>query len=82
MIVREEQTKMIDEMRIGYGRLRDEEYKRAVDHDPHMKYKPVIDAKIQKLVSILKIDNDADFISAWVKYPFWEGRLNINLGSE
>ncbi len=68
------------ELQAGYGYLSDEEYQTEIGKD--MQHKPVLDAKVEKLVRLMKVDDDIDFISAWVKYPFWEGRLNVNLGAQ
>lgn len=45
-----------------------------------MQFKPVLDAKIQK-VQLIRPDDDADYVSAWVKYDFWEGRVWVSLGT-
>lgn len=66
------------ELHIGYARLTDQEYRRELGDN--MQYKPVLDAKISRLVDIIKADQDADFVSAWVKFDFWEGRLWVSLG--
>lgn len=65
-------------LQVGYARLSDDEYRRELGNDMH--HKPALDTKIQKLVELLKKDDDADFISAWVKFPFWEGRIDVSLG--
>ena len=45
-----------------------------------MRHKPELDAKIKKLLNLIEADTDIDFVSAWVKYDFWEGRIEVNLG--
>lgn len=67
------------ELHVNYGQLSNQEYCREFGYD--MQFKPVLDAKIQKLVQLIKPDDDVDYVSAWVKYDFWEGRIWVSLGT-